>query len=236
MVIGLVGSVAFNALFVLALGWGVHGQRPGHGARPGLLVFGGAAVLRACAATFPCGCACPPCACSFAHGSAPSSPSGCRASAVQAGMAIVNFVINLQLVNIRRPDAHRRRRRAGGHWRGAAHRACSRCMPLIGIAIALQPLLGFNYGAHNVNRVRKTLWYGIGAASSISRAHVHHRRRCSRCPSPMPSASPTTASLISRLFAIQRAVPHAALRGLPDRQLELLPGHGPAGQVGVPHA
>ncbi|MFR5090832.1 MAG: MATE family efflux transporter [Adlercreutzia equolifaciens] len=26
----------------------------------------------------------------------------------------------------------------------------------------------FNYGAHNVNRVRKTLWYGIGAASSIS--------------------------------------------------------------------
>ena len=38
----------------------------------------------------------------------------------------------------------------------------------IGIAIALQPLLGFNYGAHNVNRVRKTLWYGIGAASSIS--------------------------------------------------------------------
>ena len=41
-------------------------------------------------------------------------------------------------------------------------------MPLIGIAIALQPLLGFNYGAHNVNRVRKTLWYGIGAASSIS--------------------------------------------------------------------
>ena len=41
-------------------------------------------------------------------------------------------------------------------------------MPLIGIAIALQPLLGFNYGAHNVERVRKTLWYGIGAASSIS--------------------------------------------------------------------
>lgn len=45
-------------------------------------------------------------------------------------------------------------------------------MPLIGIAIALQPLLGFNYVAHNVNRVRKTLWYGIGAASSISSAHV----------------------------------------------------------------
>lgn len=45
MVIGLVGSVAFNALFVLALGWGGHGQRPGHGARLGLLVFGGAPVL-----------------------------------------------------------------------------------------------------------------------------------------------------------------------------------------------
>ena len=45
-------------------------------------------------------------------------------------------------------------------------------MPLIGIAIALQPLLGFNYGAHNVERVRKTLWYGIGAASSLSLIHI----------------------------------------------------------------
>ena len=41
-------------------------------------------------------------------------------------------------------------------------------MPLVGISIALQPLLGFNYGAHKVDRVRKTLWYGIGAATAIS--------------------------------------------------------------------
>ena len=41
-------------------------------------------------------------------------------------------------------------------------------MPLVGMSIALQPLLGFNYGAHKVDRVRKTLWYGIGAATTIS--------------------------------------------------------------------
>ncbi len=97
---------------------------------------------------------------------APFSPSGCRAS-VQAGMAIVNFVINFQLVKYGALTP------IGADDALAAIGVVQRIgqfsvMPLIGIAIALQPLLGFNYGAHNVNRVRKTLWYGIGAASSIS--------------------------------------------------------------------
>ena len=40
-------------------------------------------------------------------------------------------------------------------------------MPLIGVAIAIQPLLGFNYGAHLFERVKKTLWYGIFGATGI---------------------------------------------------------------------
>ena len=41
-------------------------------------------------------------------------------------------------------------------------------LPLIGISVAIQPILGFNYGAKLYRRVRMTLLYGIAAASSIA--------------------------------------------------------------------
>lgn len=41
-------------------------------------------------------------------------------------------------------------------------------LPIIGVAAAIQPLLGFNYGARNIKRVRKTLAWGIGVATVIS--------------------------------------------------------------------
>ena len=170
MVIGLVGSVAFNALFVLALGWGVMGS--------------------ALATVLGWACSCLAVLQYFCLRSdvpmrlrlsamRPSFPMdrtvlafGLPSFCVQAGMAIVNFVINFQLAGTM----------LGPVW-GTASQVVFialaaigvvqrigqfSVMPLIGIAIALQPLLGFNYGAHNVERVRKTLWYGIGAASSIS--------------------------------------------------------------------
>ena len=40
-------------------------------------------------------------------------------------------------------------------------------LPLVGVSIAIQPLLGFNYGAKLIGRVRKTLWYGIAGATVI---------------------------------------------------------------------
>ena len=90
-------------------------------------------------------------------------PSFC----VQAGMAAVNFVLNFQLVKygalspIGADDALA--------TIGVVQRIAQfSIMPLVGMSIALQPLLGFNYGAHKVDRVRKTLWYGIGAATTIS--------------------------------------------------------------------
>ena len=156
MVIGLVGSVAFNALFVLALGWGVAGS--------------------ALATVLGWACSCLAVLQYFCLRSdvpmrlrlsamRPSFPMdrtvlafGLPSFCVQAGMAIVNFVINFQLV------------RYGAATPIGADDALAAIgvVQRIGIAIALQPLLGFNYGAHNVERVRKTLWYGIGAASSIS--------------------------------------------------------------------
>ena len=41
-------------------------------------------------------------------------------------------------------------------------------MPLIGTAIAIQPLLGYNYGARLIGRVKQTLWLGIGLGFAIA--------------------------------------------------------------------
>ena len=87
--------------------------------------------------------------------------------AVQAGMAAVNFVLNYQLV------AYGAASPVGAEDALAAIGVLNRIgmftvMPLIGIAIALQPLLGFNYGAKKIARVRKTLWLGIAVATVFS--------------------------------------------------------------------
>ena len=158
-------NLAFNALFVLALGWGVMGSALA-------TVLGWACSCLAVLQYFclrsdvPMRLRLPAMRLSFSMDRtilAFGLPSFC----VQAGMAIVNFVINFQLVKYGALTP------IGADDALAAIGVVQRIgqfsvMPLIGIAIALQPLLGFNYGAHNVNRVRKTLWYGIGAASSIS--------------------------------------------------------------------
>lgn len=41
-------------------------------------------------------------------------------------------------------------------------------LPLIGVAMAIQPLLGYNYGAHKFDRVKKTLWIGVFGATAIA--------------------------------------------------------------------
>lgn len=41
-------------------------------------------------------------------------------------------------------------------------------LPIIGVSGAIQPLLGFNYGARNIARVRTTLAWGVGVATGIS--------------------------------------------------------------------
>ncbi|MEG0375356.1 MAG: MATE family efflux transporter [Raoultibacter sp.] len=91
---------------------------------------------------------------------------GMASFVVQAGMAIVNFVINHLLViygamsPIGAVDALASI--------GVVQRiAMFTVLPLVGVAVAIQPLLGFNYGAKLIDRVRKTLWYGIAGATAI---------------------------------------------------------------------
>ncbi len=40
-------------------------------------------------------------------------------------------------------------------------------LPIIGVAVAIQPLLGFNYGARFIGRVRSILWVGVIVATII---------------------------------------------------------------------
>ncbi|MGM5485156.1 MAG: MATE family efflux transporter [Nanobdellota archaeon] len=41
-------------------------------------------------------------------------------------------------------------------------------MPVMGISQAFQPMLGYNFGANNPERVKKTLWSGIGISLAFS--------------------------------------------------------------------
>ena len=164
MVIGLVAATAFNFLFVIMLGWGVAGS----------------------AIATIAGTACSAGAVLWYFLFAPDVPLRIRARclvpaprlvgtilafgfpsfAVQAGMAAVNFVLNFQLV------AYGAASPIGAEDALAAIGVLNRIgmftvMPLIGIAVALQPLLGYNYGAGRIDRVRKTLWLGIAAATGF---------------------------------------------------------------------
>ena len=116
---------------------------------------------------------------------------GFASFAVQAGMAVVNFVINHLLVQygalspIGADDALASI--------GVVQRvAMFTVLPLVGVAVAIQPLLGFNYGAKLIDRVRKTLWYGIAGATVHRRGHVAGRAPVPRRPSWARSASRTT--------------------------------------------
>lgn len=42
------------------------------------------------------------------------------------------------------------------------------CFAIIGIGIAAQPIEGFNYGARRYDRVRRTLWVGVGASTVLA--------------------------------------------------------------------
>ncbi len=165
MLIGAVSCTAFNYLFVIKFGWGVEGSA--------LATVCGQAV--SCAAVL------------WYFVLTKNVPLklhvrymrphlrtigtilslGLASFAVQAGAAIVNFVINHLLVIY-----------GGASSMGAADALASigvvqrvgifTFLPLVGVAIAVQPLIGFNFGAKHIDRVRKTLWYGVAGATAIA--------------------------------------------------------------------
>lgn len=92
---------------------------------------------------------------------------GFASFAVQAGMAIVNFVLNALLVHYGAMTPIGADNALASI--GVVQRiAMFTVLPLIGIAIAIQPLLGFNYGAKLYARVRTTLLEGIAGATILS--------------------------------------------------------------------
>ena len=165
MVIGLVAATIFNYWFVMVNGWGVAGSA--------LATLAG----QACSAVtvlwyfifkknvplrLRLQCIAPK-----ARIIGTILAYGFPSFAVQAGMAAVNFVLNYQLATYGAMSA------IGSVNALASIGVINRIgmfvvMPLIGIAVAIQPLLGYNYGAKKIARVRKTLWLGIAIATGIA--------------------------------------------------------------------
>ena len=87
---------------------------------------------------------------------------------VQAGAAVVSFVTNLLLVKYGAMVPEIGSDNALASIGLVMRVAMFTVMPLVGMAVAVQPILGFNYGAKNYGRVRTALLEGILAATSIA--------------------------------------------------------------------
>ena len=164
-IIGAVAWTVFNALFVLVMGMGVVGSA--------LATVCGQAISCATVLWYFCLTKGVPMRLRLhmmpLHGETVRLilSLGLASFAVQAGMAAVNFVLNnlLNMYGAQSPIG------AEGALAsiGVVQRVASFVvLPLIGMSIAIQPLLGFNYGAHLFKRVKMTLAWGIAGNTVIA--------------------------------------------------------------------
>ena len=164
MIVGAVSCTLFNFLFVMVLGWGVQGSA--------LATICGQAISCACVLWYFIMTKNAPMKLRVRSMSLHMRTIGLIVSlglasfAVQAGMAVVNFVLN-NLLNMYGSMSAIGAEGALASIGVVQRVAMFSVLPLIGVAIAIQPLLGFNYGAHLYARVRKTLWCGIFGATCI---------------------------------------------------------------------
>lgn len=165
MVIGAASCIAFNYLFVMVLGWGIEGS----------------ALATVCGQTVSC------ISVLWFFTRTKNVPLrlhlrymplqaetvrlifslGFASFAVQFAMAVVNFVLNNMLVTLGALSP------IGEQGALASIGVVSRIamftvMPLVGTAAAIQPLLGYNYGAHLFKRVRTTMFEGMAGATIIA--------------------------------------------------------------------
>lgn len=164
MVIGAVSCTAFNYLFVIVLGWGVEGSA--------LATICGQAIACVSVLWYFIFTKNVPLKLHLRY----MRPNfkvigiiltlGVAGFLVQAGAAIVSFVVNHLLVEY--GSMHPIGPEDALASIGVVQRiAMIAVLPLVGVSIAIQPLIGYNYGARNIDRVRKTLWYGIAGATAI---------------------------------------------------------------------
>lgn len=165
MVIGAVVCTVFNYLFVMVLGWGIEGS-----AAATLIGQGASCVSVLWYFLFTQGV---PLKLRLFRmrpvGSIIKSilALGTASFAVQVGAAVLSFATNFLLVKY--GAASPIGETAALASVGLVQRvAMLTVMPLIGVAIAAQPILGFNYGAKLFGRVRRTLLFAILMATSIS--------------------------------------------------------------------
>ena len=164
MIVGAVSCTVFNFLFVMVLGWGVQGSA--------LATVCGQAISCACVLWYFIFTKNVPmrlrwhCMSLHARTVGLILSLGLASFAVQAGMAVVNFVLN-NLLNMYGSMSPLGAEGALASIGVVQRVAMFSVLPLIGVAIAIQPLLGFNYGAHLFARVKKTLWCGILGATGI---------------------------------------------------------------------
>lgn len=91
---------------------------------------------------------------------------GAASCILQLAMSLINFLTNYLLV------LYGAQSPLGAEAALASIGVVQRCamftvLPIIGTAVAIQPLLGYNYGASLIKRVRATLGYGILAATIL---------------------------------------------------------------------
>lgn len=164
MIVGLVSAAVFNFLFVMVFQWGIAGSA--------FASLAGQALSCATVLWYFIGVKDAPMHLRLRN----MRPQGrlmlnilalgFPSFAIQAGMALINFLLNYQLVKygaltvIGADDALAS---IGVVQRVAQFSA----MPVIGVATAIQPLLGYNYGARKIDRVRAAYKCGVLGASGI---------------------------------------------------------------------
>lgn len=165
MIIGAVACTFFNYLFVLQFGWGVEGSA--------LATICGQAISCACVLWYFIFKKNVPLKLHIRYMKPQARVIGSILSLglasffVQAGAAIVSVLTNHLLVMY-----------GAQHPLGAdlaltsigvvQRLAMFSIMPIIGVAVAVQPLVGFNYGAKNIVRVRKIFWCAVAGATMIA--------------------------------------------------------------------
>ncbi len=165
MVIGAVCCTLFNYLFVMVFGWGVRGS----------------ALATICGQVASCVCvlwyflvtkSCP-----IKLKLREMRPDfdvirriltlGLASFVMQMGMAVVNLVLN-NLLNIYGAQSLIGAEGAKASIGVVSRIAMFTILPLVGVAVAIQPLEGYNYGARLFKRVRTTLWDGVIGATAIA--------------------------------------------------------------------
>ena len=143
MVIGTFSCIILNYLFVLVFGWGVVGSA--------LATVLGQGVS---------------CVCVLWYFLFTKNVAFKLHFIMQMAMSVINFLVNYLLVFYGAQSP------LGAEAALASIGVVQRCamftvLPLIGTAVAIQPLLGFNYGAGLIPRVRETVRFGILMATVI---------------------------------------------------------------------